>query len=78
MRTLFMTTATVAIFALLASAAFAGNSEGRSRATSSIEIEDYSQPWVGATVGFETIASGLTGNECFRLVWWPPRDDRQM
>jgi hypothetical protein len=41
MRKLFMTIATVAIFALLVSAAFAGNGEGRSRATSRIEIEDY-------------------------------------
>ena len=65
MRKLFVATATVAIFALLISPAMAGNGKGGGRggntttATSSTKIEDYSQLWLGGTVGFETIAVGF-------------------
>jgi hypothetical protein len=52
----------VAIFALLVSLAFVGNGKGGNRATLSIEIEGYSELWLGGTVG-SIPTSGLAGYE---------------
>ena len=80
MRKLFVATATVAIFALLVTPAFAGNGKGggkggnQTAGTSSIKIEDYSELWLGGTVGFETNAVGLAGWEYPMVAVWCYQD----
>jgi len=68
MRKLFVTTATVAICARPCPQRSSGTATASARAagataTSSCEIEDYSELWIGGTVGVDTTASGLAGNE---------------
>ena len=82
MRKLFVAAATVAIFALLVFPLTGkggnGNGKGGGGSTtnpdSRITIEDYSELWLGGTVGFETNAVGLAGREYPMYTVWCYQD----
>src|SRR5262245_27600098 len=85
MRKTFVAAATVAIFALLVTPAFAapgGNGGGKGKpgsgselpATSSIAFEEYSHFSLGSEVGFSTTAVGLASWEWPMVTIWCYQD----
>jgi hypothetical protein len=60
---------------LSTTAAFAGRGHGGTTTPpSSIDLETYSQPWLGGTVGFTTDAQGLAGYEYPMYAVWCYQD----